>query len=79
MPTPVKVKKWGSSMAVLIPSQFAKMREIDVGSVIDLEAVKVVKPKRRRRYKLSELMAQYKPKHRHGEWDLGGPVGKEIW
>ena len=78
MSTPVKVKKWGSSMAVLIPSQFAKMRKIDVGSVIDLGPVKVVKPKRRR-YKMSELMAKFKPEHRYGEWDTSGPVGKEIW
>jgi len=78
MPTPVKVKKWGSSMAVLIPNQFAKMRKIDVGTVIDLETLQIVKPKRRR-YKLSELMAQFKPEHRHGEWNLGGPVGKELW
>ena len=79
MATQVKVKKWGSSMAILIPSQFAKARDIAVGSVIDLEPVKVVKPRRRRRYKLSELMAKFKPEHRHGEWDLGEPVGKEIW
>jgi antitoxin component of MazEF toxin-antitoxin module len=78
MPTPVKVKKWGSSMAVLIPSQFAKIRNIDVGSVIDLESVRVVKPQRRR-YTLAQLLSSYKPKHRHGEWDLGAPVGKEIW
>jgi len=77
MATPVKVKKWGSSMAVLIPSQFAKMRDIDVGTVIDLEPVRIVKS--RRRYKLSQLMAQFKPKHRHGEWDIGDRVGKEIW
>lgn len=77
MPTPTKVRKWGSSMAVLIPSQFAKMRRIEVGTVVDLEALRVVNP--RRRYKLSELMAQYKPEHRHGEWRLGGPVGREIW
>jgi antitoxin component of MazEF toxin-antitoxin module len=82
MPTPVKVKKWGSSMAVLVPSQFAKMRGIGVGSLIDLEPVKVLEPKRRRRarrYKLSQLMAGFKPRHRHGEWNLGGPVGREIW
>jgi antitoxin component of MazEF toxin-antitoxin module len=77
MATPVKVKKWGSSIAVVIPSQFARRRRIDVGMTIDLEAVKVVGT--RRRYKLSELLAQFKPKHRHGEWDLGGPVGKEVW
>jgi len=74
----VRVKKWGRSMAVLIPSQFAKVRDIDVGTVIDLEPVRVVKA-RRRRYKLSQLVAQFKPKHRHGEWDLGSPVGSEIW
>ena len=81
MATPVKVKKWGSSMAVLIPSQFAKMRKIKVGAVLDLEPVRVVKPpgRRRRRYKLAELMAQFKPQHRRGEWDLGAPVGREIW
>jgi antitoxin component of MazEF toxin-antitoxin module len=78
MATPVKVKKWGSSMAVLIPSQFAKMRDIGVGTLIDLETVTVVKPSRRR-YKLSELMARFKSKHRHEEWNLGRPMGKEIW
>jgi antitoxin component of MazEF toxin-antitoxin module len=78
MPTPVKVKKWGSSMAVLIPSQFAKMRQIDVGSVLDLEPVRVVSAKHSR-YTLKQLMTGYKPRHRHREWKTGAPVGKEIW
>jgi antitoxin component of MazEF toxin-antitoxin module len=77
MATPVRVKKWGSSMAVLIPSEFAKARKIAVGTVLDLEPVRVVRPKRR--YRLSELMAGFKRGHRHGEWELGEPVGKEIW
>jgi antitoxin component of MazEF toxin-antitoxin module len=78
MPTPVKVRKWGRSLAILIPRQFAARRNIRVGTVIDLETVKVLKPTRRR-YKMSELMAKFKPEHRHGEWDIGDPVGKEIW
>jgi antitoxin component of MazEF toxin-antitoxin module len=78
MPTPVKVKKWGSSMAILIPRHFAKLRKIDIGSTIDIEPVKVVKPERRR-YTADELLATFKPEHRHGEWNLGDPVGKEIW
>jgi len=78
MATPVKVKKWGSSMAVLIPSQFARMRKIDVGTTLDLEPVRVVRSKRRRG-RLSELMRHYKPEHRHGEWNLGKPVGREPW
>jgi antitoxin component of MazEF toxin-antitoxin module len=64
-------------MAVLIPSPFAKMREINVGSVVNLEAIKLVKP-RRQRYKLSELMAKFKPEHRHGKWNIGGPVGRKF-
>jgi antitoxin component of MazEF toxin-antitoxin module len=78
MATPVKVKKWGSSMAVLIPSQFARARKIRVGAMLGLEPVRVLKP-RPRRYKLSELMAHFKPEHRHGEWELGNLAGKEIW
>ena len=78
MAMPVKVKKWGDSMAVLIPSQFAKLRKIAVGSVIDIEALRVVRA-RRRRYRLSELMTGFKRRHRHGEWKLGGRVGKETW
>lgn len=63
-------------MAVLIPHQFARMREIELGSVIDLGSVRVVK--RRRRFKFSELMKDFKSEHRHGEWNLGDPAGKEI-
>ncbi len=77
MATPVKVKKWGNSMAVLIPGAFARSRQIQVGALIDLDSVRVVS--KRRRYKLSELVAKMKPEHSHGEWDLGDPVGKEVW
>jgi len=78
MAMPVKVKKWGDSMAVLIPSQFARLRRIAVGSVIDIEPVRLVRTKRRR-YRLSELMSGFKRRQRHGEWALGGRAGKEVW
>jgi antitoxin component of MazEF toxin-antitoxin module len=71
----VKVRKWGSGLAVVIPKQFAKERKIGVGSIIDLESCKPL----RRRYKLSELVAGFKRRHRHGEWNLGDRVGREIW
>ena len=77
MATLVKVKKWGSRMAVLIPRQFAKDHRIDVGMVIDIETVKVVRW-RRRRYKLSELVARFRPEHRQGEWELGKPIRQEV-
>jgi antitoxin component of MazEF toxin-antitoxin module len=77
MPRPVKVKKRGRSMTVIIPSEFAKVRRIKVGTVIDLDSVRVVKS--RRRYKLCELVAQFKSKHHHGESNFGKPVGREQW
>lgn len=76
MPTLVKVKKWDSSLAIVIPSEFAKVHKLRVGSVIDLDSLKVLK---RKRYTAAELMAKFKPEHRHPAWDLGPPVGKEIW
>jgi antitoxin component of MazEF toxin-antitoxin module len=76
MATPVKVKKWGNNIVIVIPSQFAKKRHIYVGTMIDIELVKVIK--RRRRYKIEELLAQFEPKHRHREWNFGQPVGKEL-
>lgn len=78
MATPVQVRRLGSNMAVLIPRQFAQRRKIKVGTVIDLEPVQIIE-RPQRRYKLSELMAEFKPEHRHDEWSLGGPAGKEVW
>jgi antitoxin component of MazEF toxin-antitoxin module len=78
MPATGKVKRWGKRMAIVIPSRFAKSRKIEVGTVIDLEGIRVIKP-RPRRYKLSELLREFKPQHRHEEWNVGRPVGKEIW
>ena len=78
MATLVKVKKWGSSVAVLIPRGFAKERGVEVGTVLDLESVRILASKQCR-YKLSELLARYKPEHGHGEWELGEPVGREVW
>jgi antitoxin component of MazEF toxin-antitoxin module len=78
MPTLVKVKQWEDKLVVLIPKGFAKTRRIKVGSVLDVSALQVVNP-HRRRYKLAELMAEFKPKHRQGEWEPRAPAGREIW
>ncbi len=79
MPMPVKVKKWGSSMAVLIPSHFANSKSIVVGSVVDIESVDLLRPPTQRRYRLAELLVGFKRRHRRGEWDLGKPIGREVW
>jgi antitoxin component of MazEF toxin-antitoxin module len=44
------VKKWGNDMAIVIPRQFAKVRRIEVGVMLDIDGIKIVK---RRRYRLA--------------------------
>jgi antitoxin component of MazEF toxin-antitoxin module len=63
----VKVERWGRGLAVRIPSEFARERGIEVGTILDLESVRPVRSKRRR-YTLAELLVGYKRRHRHGEW-----------
>jgi len=52
MPIFAKVKKSGARMIIVVPQQFAKSRDIRVGTVVDLENIGG-RP-RRRRYKLSQ-------------------------
>ena len=46
---------------------------------VGANSAKKAKLSKRKRYTTAELMAGFKPEHRYGEWDLGPPVGKEIW
>lgn len=73
----VKVRKWNGRLAIVIPQRFAVERAITVGTVIDLETLQVGQPKRRR-YRLSELMSGFKSRHRYGEYELGGTIGREA-
>lgn len=60
------------------PTRFCQEEEDQGWKRLDLEQVRVVKLKRRR-YILAELMAQFRPEHRHSEWELGDPAGRESW
>jgi antitoxin component of MazEF toxin-antitoxin module len=42
------------------------------------DGVLVIKPVRKK-LKLADLLANYKPHHRHGETDWGDKRGKEEW
>jgi antitoxin component of MazEF toxin-antitoxin module len=77
MPTRVKVTKWGNSLGVRLPKSFASSRSIEDGTVIEIDGLKAVKAKPRRRssYKLKDLLKGYvKPPK---ELDFA-PVGKET-
>jgi antitoxin MazE len=78
----VTLTKWGNSLAIRIPQHLAKQIHVVEGSKVDLDVVDgnlIVKPSRRKRYSLSELVDKITPENLHAEIDTGASVGKEVW
>ena len=77
-----RIQKWGNSLALRIPKPFAEEAHLVEDSAVDLTVrngklvvVPIVQPE----YTLEELVKQITPENRHGETDMGTPVGNEIW
>ena len=77
--------KWGNSLALRVPSAFAKEVGASEGKRADMTVengalvVKLAKAKKRRRYSLETLLDQITEENRHSETEWGPPVGNEIW
>ena len=77
--------KWGNSLALRVPSAFAKEVGASEGRRADMTVengalvVKLAKPKKRRRYLLETLIDEITEENRHAETEWGPPVGNEIW
>jgi antitoxin MazE len=77
-----RIQRWGNSLGLRIPRSFAEEAGVAAGSEVDLslrDGDLVVKPVRRRTYRLEELLERITAKNLHGEVDTGGPVGREVW
>ena len=77
-----RVQKWGNSLGLRIPRSFAQEVGVGAGSEVDLSVVGgdlVIRPSRRRTYRLKDLLRRVTAKNLHGEVDTGRSVGKEIW
>ena len=75
------IQKWGNSLAVRIPREMAMRLEIVAGTSVEIAAEKgamVVRPDKRRRYRLKDLLKNCKRGQLHGEVDLGPDVGREV-
>lgn len=76
-----RVKRWGNSLALRIPKAFVEQTQMRDDSVVDLslegEAI-VVRPVRRKRRSLDELLAGVTDENIHSEVDFGPAVGKEL-
>ncbi len=77
-----KIQKWGNSLGLRIPKSFASQASVQAGSTVDI-AIEggglVVRPVRRPRYSLEELLRQVNARNRHDEVSTGDPVGREAW
>ena len=77
-----KIQKWGNSLGLRIPRSFAEEAGVEAGSEVDLSMRRgdlVVKPAKRRKYRLRELLRKMTPKNIHAEVEAGAPVGRESW
>jgi len=77
----VKAAQWGNSIGVRIPRTLARKKGIDVDTAVEVNETEdgvIIKPVGKREYSLKELVKGITSQNRHGEIDLGHPVGKEL-
>lgn len=76
------VQKWGNSLAIRIPKSFATEIDLSQGAEIDLVLLEnkiQIKPIKKKKISLDDLLSQVTEENIHKEVDTGTPVGKEIW
>lgn len=76
-----RVRKWGNSLGLRIPSSFAAEVGVEDGSPVDLtvhEGEIRIRPSRRR-YSIDALLEGMRDGNLHGEVHTGRPVGREVW
>jgi antitoxin MazE len=74
------VQKWGNSLALRIPSSVAKDIELRQGSTVELAVENgrmIVKPSKKRRPALADLLKGVTKDNLHAEQDWGAPIGRE--
>ena len=77
-----KIQRWGNSLGLRIPRAFAIEAGVDVGAEVALsvrDGDLIIRPTRRAKYRLDDLVRKITPKNRHREVDTGTPVGREVW
>jgi antitoxin MazE len=81
-PVRARVKKWGNSAAVRIPSSVLQATRLNLDEAVDVreEAGRIViEPVRKKMYVLGELLKGITSKNRHEAVDFGPALGKEVW
>jgi antitoxin MazE len=76
-----KVHKWGNSLAVRIPKALVMELGLENETPVEIDVqneILEVKPISKQ-YKLEDLLKGVTKRNRHPEYNLGEPVGKEVW
>ena len=76
------VQKWGNSLALRIPSSVAKDIQLRPGSSVEVAVENgsmIVKPAKKRRLTLAQLLKGVTKDNLHAEQDWGAPAGREAW
>lgn len=76
-----KIRKWGNSLAVRIPNEFAKNLNWREGVLVGFKQSndKIIISRAKPSYTLEDMVKGITKKNRHKEFDWGKPMGKEIW
>ena len=77
-----RLQKWGNSLGLRIPCSLAQEACIDAGSEVDLSILDgelIVKPGKRIKYRINDLLRQVTSKNIHAEIEVDAPVGREVW
>jgi antitoxin MazE len=75
------LQKWGNSLGIRVPKAIADQLNLKSGTEVDFDTaggVLTVRPRRRRKYRLADLLRKAKGPHPHRELFADGPRGREI-
>ena len=76
------IRKWGNSLGLRIPKSFAMEIGMEEGSTVDLaleDGELILRPVRRRAYRLGSLLVNIHRKNLHDEIATGEAEGREGW
>ena len=76
------VQRWGNSLALRIPKAYAMETKMRDGSEVELSlksGALLVRPVRRKRHVLADLLKKITPANRPVAVSTGKPDGLEVW
>lgn len=77
-----KIQKWGNSLALRIPKALAEEAGLEQGKPVNIryeDGELRIATRRRKRYDLDAMLESVPDDFEPEQWDIGPPVGNEVW